>query len=83
MRKLLLISTVLFFALIGQVAAQTRQVTGKVTSSEDGSPVPGVNISVKGTNKGTITSGDGAFQISVGQRLSLRYHVLPLNEQIE
>jgi TonB-linked SusC/RagA family outer membrane protein len=73
MRKLLLISTVLFFALIGQVAAQTRQVTGKVTSSEDGSPVPGVNISVKGTNKGTITSGDGAFQISVGNGSSLTF----------
>lgn len=73
MRKLLLISTVLFFALIGQVAAQTRQVTGKVTSSEDGSPVPGVNISVKGTNKGTITSGDGGFQISVGSGSSLTF----------
>lgn len=71
MRKLLLISTVLFFALIGQVAAQTRQVTGKVTSSEDGSPVPGVNISVKGTNKGTITSSDGTFLISTGNGSNL------------
>lgn len=41
-------------------------VTGKVTSSADGSSLPGVNILVKGTTNGTTTDGDGAYTISVG-----------------
>lgn len=39
-------------------------VTGKVTES-NGSPLPGVNVSVKGTNLGTITNIDGEYSISL------------------
>mgnify|MGYP000131941583 FL=1 len=39
--------------------AQTRVITGTVISSEDGLPIPGVSISVKGTNAGTITDMTG------------------------
>ncbi|PKK37037.1 SusC/RagA family TonB-linked outer membrane protein [Siphonobacter sp. SORGH_AS_0500] len=49
-----------------QVSAQDRQLTGLVTSIEDGQPLPGVSISVKGTNKGTTTNGNGAYQLNVG-----------------
>lgn len=45
--------------------AQERVVSGKVTSSEDGSPLPGVNILEKGTNNGTATDTDGNFKVSV------------------
>ncbi|HEY9006312.1 MAG TPA: SusC/RagA family TonB-linked outer membrane protein [Ohtaekwangia sp.] len=44
--------------------AQTS-VTGRVTSGEDASPLPGVNILVKGTAIGTITDADGRYSISV------------------
>jgi TonB-linked SusC/RagA family outer membrane protein len=45
--------------------AQDRVVNGKVTSSEDGSATPGVNVLVKGTSMGTTTDADGKFSISV------------------
>jgi iron complex outermembrane receptor protein len=44
---------------------QQRVVTGVVTSSEDGQPLPGVNILVKGTSAGTITDMDGRYEISL------------------
>ena len=40
-------------------------VSGKVTSSEDGSEVPGVNIVVKGTTLGTISDVQGQYAIDV------------------
>jgi hypothetical protein len=45
--------------------AQELQVSGKVTSGEDQSPLPGVNILVKGTTSGTISDANGAFTINV------------------
>ena len=44
---------------------QVRTVSGKVTSAEDGSAVPGVNIVVKGTTTGSVTDIDDNFKISV------------------
>ena len=40
-------------------------VTGRVTSSEGGEGLPGVNVVVKGTTEGTITDTDGRYAISV------------------
>ncbi|OZI09144.1 SusC/RagA family TonB-linked outer membrane protein [Siphonobacter sp. BAB-5385] len=45
--------------------AQDRQLTGVITSSEDGQPLPGVSISIKGTAKGSTTNAEGAYQLSV------------------
>jgi TonB-linked SusC/RagA family outer membrane protein len=73
MRKLLLIISVLFFGLAIQTFAQDRQITGKVTSSEDGSPLPGVSIAVKGTSRGTTTDATGSYKISVGNGASLTF----------
>lgn len=36
---------------------------GKVTSSEDGSPLPGVNVVIDGTTQGTVTDANGLFEI--------------------
>lgn len=41
-------------------------VTGKVTSAEDGSALPGVNVIIKGTTKGTITDEEGNYRIELG-----------------
>jgi len=43
--------------------AQT-QVTGKVTDARDGSPLPGVTVSVKNSNAATTTEKDGSFSIN-------------------
>jgi TonB-dependent starch-binding outer membrane protein SusC len=63
--------TVLF--LFGALAgfAQGRTVTGKVTSSDDGSGIPGVNILEKGTSNGSVTDIDGNYSISVGANATL------------
>jgi len=50
---------------ITQVFAQNRTVTGTVTAKEDGLPVPGVSVKIKGTNLGTQTNTAGKFSLSV------------------
>jgi len=62
-RKCLLL--LLFFVLWGISYAQQYNVTGKVTSAEDGTSLPGVSISVKGTTTGTITDIDGNYSLNV------------------
>ncbi|PUZ27856.1 TonB-linked outer membrane protein, SusC/RagA family [Chitinophaga costaii] len=44
--------------------AQSQTVTGKVTDAVDGSPLPGVTITLKGTSKGAVTSPDGTYQLT-------------------
>lgn len=52
------------------VYAQTT-VTGKVTDSNDGSPVSGVTVMVKGTTTATQTKADGSFTISAAANATL------------
>lgn len=47
------------------IQQQEVTVTGTVTSSEDGASLPGVNVLVKGTNRGTTTDADGKYAIQV------------------
>jgi TonB-linked SusC/RagA family outer membrane protein len=47
--------------------AQGVQIKGKVTSSEDGSALPGASVVVKGTNVATITDADGNYLLNVPQ----------------
>src|ERR1700749_4627551 len=64
MKKLLLVSLCLLMLSITQVFAQNRTVTGTVTAKEDGLPLPGVTVKVKGTTNGTQTNGAGKFTLS-------------------
>jgi TonB-linked SusC/RagA family outer membrane protein len=47
------------------VFAQTKTITGLITSSEDGGPIPGASIVVKGTTIGTVSRGDGTYELPV------------------
>ena len=53
------------FALVNITEAQTRQIIGKVTMADDGSPVPGVNVVQKGTTTRTTTDVSGQYRITV------------------
>jgi TonB-linked SusC/RagA family outer membrane protein len=64
MKKFLLLSILWVCSCSSLLWAQDRQVTGTVTSVEDGSPLPGVNILVGGTNVGTTTDTDGKYQLT-------------------
>ncbi|MGB4577167.1 MAG: SusC/RagA family TonB-linked outer membrane protein, partial [Paludibacter sp.] len=50
---------------VGLVHAQSRSVSGKVFSAEDGQPIIGASVVVKGTTMGTITDVSGNFRISL------------------
>lgn len=47
----------------GGVIAQNRTVTGEIKSEEDGILLPGVNVLVKGTTRGTVSDVSGRYQI--------------------
>ncbi len=63
MRKLLLL---MCFAVIcsGQLLAQNRTITGKITDA-NGNPIPSASVVIKGTKKGTNTAQDGSFKLTI------------------
>jgi TonB-linked SusC/RagA family outer membrane protein len=62
MRKILLLS---IFMGSAALAFSQSKVTGKVTSVDDGSTLPGVNVIVKGTTVGSVTDADGVYSLTV------------------
>lgn len=63
MQKQLLIVMLLCVSLFSY--GQDRVVSGVVRGAEDGQPIPGVNVLVKGTNVGTTTDSEGNYKISL------------------
>jgi TonB-dependent starch-binding outer membrane protein SusC len=43
--------------------AQNYTISGKVTDSKDGGPLPGVTVRLKGSKAGTVTNIDGQFSL--------------------
>jgi TonB-linked SusC/RagA family outer membrane protein len=62
-RRLLLL--MVFSLLFNGLMAQRATVSGTVTSSEDNSAIPGVNVIIKGTSEGTTTDIDGQYTLQV------------------
>ncbi len=73
MRRILQLFTalLLFCGVNLTLKAQDRTVTGKVTSTDDGSAIPGASIIVKGTTTGSTTGSDGKYSISVSDNATL------------
>ncbi|WP_432714368.1 SusC/RagA family TonB-linked outer membrane protein [Pedobacter sp.] len=63
--KKLLQSLFVFMLVATSAMAQQRTITGTVTGKDDGLPIPGVSVRVKGSTSGTSASGDGKYTISV------------------
>jgi len=63
MRKLLLIS--LLSVVSSALFAQEKVISGKITAKEDGQGIPGANISVQGSSKGTVSAVDGSYRINL------------------
>lgn len=66
----------IFFVLtcfIGVAFAQDRQVSGKVTSAADGSPLGGVSVLVVGTTTATQTDASGNYSISANPNAVLNF----------
>lgn len=78
----ILLSALLFFSLLGNIAtAQTMTVKGTVVSVEDGLPLPGVNVVIKGTTSGTVTDIDGKYNIQVDSNQSLVFSFVGFETQ--
>ncbi|WP_026055306.1 SusC/RagA family TonB-linked outer membrane protein [Anaerophaga thermohalophila] len=60
--------------------AQTNTLTGKVVDAS-GAPIPGVNIIVQDTQKGTITDTDGNFSIEVNEGQTLVFSFIGMEQQ--
>jgi TonB-dependent starch-binding outer membrane protein SusC len=63
MKKLLLLT--LLIISWSAVWSQDRAVTGKVTAADEGLPLPGVNVVIEGTTKGTTTDADGNYTVQL------------------
>ncbi len=67
MKRLSVLLACIVFVGIGFLQAQTVQITGTVTSAQDGTTIPGVSVVVKGTTIGVATDINGRYSLSVPQ----------------
>ncbi|WP_346861919.1 TonB-dependent receptor [uncultured Draconibacterium sp.] len=79
MKKLLLMifCTVLTLGAFAQVTT----VKGVVTSADDGGPLPGVTVVVKGTTNGTVTNLDGIYELKAESNAVLVYSFVGMKTQ--
>ncbi len=56
--------------------AQEVTVTGQVTSAEDGLPLPGVSVKIKGSNVFDLTNQNGMYSIKAGQESVLIFNYI-------
>ncbi|MGY6520377.1 MAG: SusC/RagA family TonB-linked outer membrane protein [Mongoliitalea sp.] len=64
MKRILLVTAFLTL-LSSAVFAQSRTVSGQVTSREEPEGIPGVNVLIKGTTNGTVTDFNGNYTLSI------------------
>ncbi|NBA78171.1 SusC/RagA family TonB-linked outer membrane protein [Emticicia sp. ODNR4P] len=81
MRKSLLMTFLLTMLSCVFILAQDRKVTGKVTSAEDGSSLPGVTVQLKGTAKGTQTDANGVYSILAPANGTLSFSFVGMSSQ--
>nr|MBP7262430.1 SusC/RagA family TonB-linked outer membrane protein [Bacteroidia bacterium] len=55
------------FLISATIWSQVQKISGKITSSDDNKPLPGVSIIIKGKTVGTQTNINGEFSIDVSQ----------------
>ena len=80
MEKRLMTFIACLFLSLGMALAQT-QVSGKVTSAEDGEPVIGASIKVVGTKTGAVTDINGNFSLNAPAGAKLEISYIGMNSQ--
>jgi TonB-linked SusC/RagA family outer membrane protein len=73
MKKQFLAMLCFMWLTIPLLYAQNVTVTGRVTAKEDGQPLPGVSVGIKGTSTGLQTNADGKYSLAVPQGSSLTF----------
>lgn len=59
---------IILAAFVGVLQAQVRTITGKITSAEDGSAIPGANIVLKYSSVGAISDVNGNYSINIPEK---------------
>lgn len=80
MKKILLFLFSSFFAF--SLFAQNISLSGKVSSKDDGQPLPGVSVLVQGTTNGTITDFDGNYSLKVPATGNLEFSYIGMKSQL-
>ncbi|KAB7731269.1 SusC/RagA family TonB-linked outer membrane protein [Rudanella paleaurantiibacter] len=76
-----LFNVVLLWLLCLPVLAQDIAVSGRVTSSDDGSALPGVSVQVKGTTRGTTTDASGNYRLNAPANAQLVFSFIGYKTQ--
>ena len=71
----------LTLVLLPDLYAQGQVITGTVTSAKDGSVLPGANVQVKGTSRGTTTDGSGNYKLTIGPNATLVFSLIGMVSQ--
>ncbi|MFD1292303.1 SusC/RagA family TonB-linked outer membrane protein [Lutibacter holmesii] len=83
MKKLILLLLMVFsLAFTDDVTAQVRTITGVVSAQSDGIALPGVNVLIKGTAKGTQTDYDGNYSIEAVKGDVLEFSFMGMKTQL-
>ncbi len=77
-KKLRILGIFLLFTVV--IFAQSYQVTGKVTDT-DNQPLPGVSVTIEGTSRGTTTDFDGNYAVMVQSSENLIFSYVGYNEK--
>ena len=75
------LSAAMLFIGMGLIMAQEVKISGVVTAKEDGLPMPGVSVFVKGTTNGTITDFDGNYHLTASQGAVVVYSFIGMTTQ--
>lgn len=81
MKKIVLSFTVVLLLIASTVNAQEITVSGVVTSAEDASALPGVNVVVKGSTTGTVTDATGKYSLEAPSDGTLVFTFIGLTSQ--
>lgn len=81
MKKGLLLILCNFLLAATQLFAQSHAVNGVVTAQDDGLPLPGVSVKVKGTNIGAQTGADGKYSLNVANNATLVFSFIGYSAQ--
>jgi TonB-linked SusC/RagA family outer membrane protein len=88
MKKIHLLFIAILYTALSH-AQQKKNLTGRVTSASDQTPLPGVNVIIKGTTAGTSTNAEGIFTIEAAEHQTLIFSfigykqmAMPVGEQV-
>jgi len=73
---------ILLFGTSTWLLAQTRMISGVITSADDGLPLPGVSVVIEGTTQGTITNIDGEYMLEAEPGANLIFSSVGFEQQI-